>query len=67
MKSLKQLIDDYIMAVNRNFQVERRIEIVEFKLGIHNPNNPVIDIDMLDNPTYRTVSGDKQNDICNSN
>ena len=31
----------------------RRIEIAEFKLGIHNPYSSIIDVDMLDNPTYR--------------
>ena len=32
---------------------KRRIEITEFKLGIHNPDNPIADVDMLDNPTYK--------------
>lgn len=53
MKSLKELINDYVIAMDRNYQVERRIEITEFKLGIYNPDNPIADVDMMDNPTYK--------------
>ena len=31
----------------------RRIEIAEFKLGIHNPDSSIADVDMVDNPTYK--------------
>lgn len=32
---------------------KRKIEITEFKLGIHNPDSSITDVDMMDNPTYR--------------
>ena len=31
----------------------RCIEITEFKLGIHNPDSSIADVDMADNPTYK--------------
>ena len=46
----------FIHTVNEildGIERRRRIEIAEFKLGIHNPDSSIIDVDMLDNPIYR--------------
>ena len=61
MKSLCDFQNDYyyqyfIHTVNGildGTERRRRIEIAEFKLGIHNPDSSIIDVDMLDNPTYK--------------
>ena len=56
MKHLCDFQKDYIFRItglSDYISTQRKIEITEFKLGIHNPDSPIADVDMLDNPTYK--------------
>ena len=56
MKNLYNFQDDYIFKItglSDYISTQRKIEITEFKLGIHNPYSSIADVDMLDNPTYK--------------
>lgn len=55
-KTLENFQGDYLFRITDLLHykaVQRKIEITEFKLGIYNPDNPIADVDMLDNPTYK--------------
>ena len=56
MKNLCDFQDDYLFKItglSDYIYTQRKIEIVEFKLGIHNPDSSIADVDMVDNPTYK--------------
>ena len=58
-KTLENFQDGYRYFLNTVNEIldgtarRRRIEIAEFKLGIHNPDSSIADVDMMDNPTYK--------------
>lgn len=55
-KTLEDFQGDYLFALTGLLHynaVQRKIEITEVKLGIHNPDSSIADVDMVDNPIYR--------------
>ena len=54
---VKKQLDEYSLKFFNDtcdyVDTKRKIEITEFKLGIYNPNSSIVDIDVVDNPTYR--------------
>ena len=55
MKSPCDFQKDYVFRITGPSDyifTQRKIEIAEFKLGIHNPDSSIVNVDMLDNPTY---------------
>ena len=49
MKGLKEF-EHYLFDID--YERDRRIKIAEFKLGIHDPESRIIDVDLMGNPYY---------------
>ena len=55
-KTLENFQGDYLFRITGLLHykiVQRKIEIAEFKLGIHNPYSEIAYVDLEDNPIYR--------------